>query len=50
MVLLQRIHFVFDVVVDSARHVLLDLDPFVAVKLVKLHQLQVLGDGPLVLV
>ena len=41
---------VLDVVVDSTGHELLYLDPLVAVLLVQLHQLQVLGDGPLGLV
>ena len=41
---------VLDVVVDSTGHELLYLDPLVAVLLMKLHQLQVLGDGPLGLV
>ena len=38
---------VFDVVVNSTRHQLLDLDPFVTIFLVQLHQLEVLSDGPL---
>ena len=41
---------VFDVVVDSFRHKLFDLDPFVAEHLVQFHELNVLSDGPLHLI
>ena len=41
---------ILDVVVNSTWHVLLNLHPFVAVDLVELHQLEVLGDGPFLLV
>lgn len=38
------------VIVDSSRHVLLDLDPLVAVQLMELHQLEVFSNSPLVFV
>lgn len=41
---------VFDIIVDSTWHELLDLDPFVAKVLVEFHQLQILGHGPLILI
>ena len=41
---------ILDVIVDPSRHVLLDLDPLVAVKLVELHQLEVFSNSPFVFV
>lgn len=56
-VLIERLIFpqrciksVFDVIIDTSRHELLDLDPLVAVLLVQLHQLNVLGYCPLIFV
>lgn len=51
LVLAQRsIEPVLDVVVDSSRHMLLDLDPLVSEHLVQFHELEVLSDGPLLFV
>lgn len=38
---------VFNIIVNTTRHVLLYLNPFVAVDFVQLHELEVLSDSPL---
>ena len=41
---------IFDVIVNTPWHVLLNLNPLIAIDLVELHELQVLSDGPLLFV
>ena len=51
IVLLQAcIKPVFNVVVDSSRHEFLNLDPFVSILLMKLHQLNIFRNSPFFLV
>lgn len=45
-----RVEAIFDIVVDSTGHVLLDLHPLVAIFLMEVHELQVLGHSPFLLV
>lgn len=44
------IEAIFDIVVDSTWHVLLDLNPLVTIFLMEVHKLQILGNRPFLLV